>query len=871
MPSVRESSFQSGAAAKARRRGPPDCCRRRQAGHGAGGWQAPESKTAGRPPVPVDPHGWQSQSTDGRRWVRGPRIRRTGPDSHAGRLQCRPGRREMCPAAVLVGRSPASWSRPAPQFTTETVQRPDAAELGTVGPLAIPLGRKIFDQIVVPAAEVAGGPVYACRDALVEGRQWGRGVWRLADVHFPRTRAARDGREPRIASRMHRPVQADVETVDSTSVAALNGHGLEKVLVNGFAECRRLLRRRLSIGLLACARGRRNILPLRLRLTCLAGLQDESRRVSESAAVRSTGVFAHSARRDCSENQPCASPACFPSSPRWRACASPLARRPSRIPGNMRPPIPAKAGSGRTPRHARPGRPARPASERMALPAAGSKPLWNTPDIWLRGEYVLPKEQDVAKLSLEVCHDEDFEVYINGTLAAQAKGHITAYKIYPLAPDARQALKPGKNLIAVHCHQTAGGQFIDVGFTTKTAPYRAPDQQLEIASEELRPEVAAKYVKRDTWQETLLAVRAAFQAADIKVDLALGSALAVELWRDFPHQTDWLMQDSPGQMSDWVAGYRDGKGDLTNFLKTGRDASLERRLIEHVLPECGSRSSEFRAALDALVAGQVPPEDRRWLDLYVQACRVRRQARLRPLLGQDAASAVRQAPQHGRRVLRLHRIHQLARQQVRRALPARSGQRGLRRRRIRHRHHADPDRHRRRHSRPGTLLRCPAAAVRLATRRAGPILQDLRAGSGHGREPADHRRRHVRRQLRPLLSARRQHPVRFQPGRAVGRLCRAGREQLLHLRPRRRARPPRRFRPGPHALAHGARRRPRRLHAVGLQRPLADLSARPAADEPRRHRSDRVLRQQQVGADHAVPSLRHPRNQQGHGGPGRTS
>ena len=59
---------------------------------------------------------------------------------------------------------------------------------------------------------------------------------------------------------------------------------------------------------------------------------------------------------------------------------------------------------------------------------------------------------------------------------------------------------------------------------------------------------------------------------------------------------------------------------------------LERRLIEHVLPECGPRSSELRAKLDALVAGRVVPEDRRWLDLYVTACQIRRQLRLRPLL-----------------------------------------------------------------------------------------------------------------------------------------------------------------------------------------------------------------------------------------------
>lgn len=40
-------------------------------------------------------------------------------------------------------------------------------------------------------------------------------------------------------------------------------------------------------------------------------------------------------------------------------------------------------------------------------------------------------------------------------------------------------------------------------------------------------DTAAKYVKKETWQETMLAVRAAFQAAGVKVDMELGSSLAV--------------------------------------------------------------------------------------------------------------------------------------------------------------------------------------------------------------------------------------------------------------------------------------------------------------------------------------------------------
>ncbi|MFZ2644262.1 MAG: DUF4965 domain-containing protein [Verrucomicrobiia bacterium] len=95
-------------------------------------------------------------------------------------------------------------------------------------------------------------------------------------------------------------------------------------------------------------------------------------------------------------------------------------------------------------------------------PGAKVRTQWKTADIWLRREVELPAST-TGDLRLTLHHDEDVEVYINGVLAAQATGYVSDYEEVPLLPAARAALKPGKNLIALHCHQTRGGQYVDVG------------------------------------------------------------------------------------------------------------------------------------------------------------------------------------------------------------------------------------------------------------------------------------------------------------------------------------------------------------------------------------------------------------------------
>jgi len=87
---------------------------------------------------------------------------------------------------------------------------------------------------------------------------------------------------------------------------------------------------------------------------------------------------------------------------------------------------------------------------------------WNNSDIWARRTFEL-EDTEFSQPQLSIHHDEDAEVYINGQLVAELKGYTTSYVRKTLDEKARSALKAGTNCIAIHCHQTTGGQYIDAG------------------------------------------------------------------------------------------------------------------------------------------------------------------------------------------------------------------------------------------------------------------------------------------------------------------------------------------------------------------------------------------------------------------------
>jgi hypothetical protein len=102
-------------------------------------------------------------------------------------------------------------------------------------------------------------------------------------------------------------------------------------------------------------------------------------------------------------------------------------------------------------------------------PGAGVRTEWKSSDIWMRRVFDLPPG-DLRDPHFLIHHDEDAEVYLNGVLAAKLAGYTTSYVLVRLSPKSRAALRPGSNLMAIHCRQTGGGQYIDAGLVDVIFP-----------------------------------------------------------------------------------------------------------------------------------------------------------------------------------------------------------------------------------------------------------------------------------------------------------------------------------------------------------------------------------------------------------------
>jgi hypothetical protein len=92
---------------------------------------------------------------------------------------------------------------------------------------------------------------------------------------------------------------------------------------------------------------------------------------------------------------------------------------------------------------------------------ANPRTRWETSDIWLRRTFEW-KGGSFKDAALVIFNDEDTEVYVNGKKIWSRSGFITSYEMYSVGEALKSALHKGENTLAVHTHQTGGGQFIDL-------------------------------------------------------------------------------------------------------------------------------------------------------------------------------------------------------------------------------------------------------------------------------------------------------------------------------------------------------------------------------------------------------------------------
>jgi len=90
-----------------------------------------------------------------------------------------------------------------------------------------------------------------------------------------------------------------------------------------------------------------------------------------------------------------------------------------------------------------------------------TKTPWQTKEIWVRREFTLPASGNEGELYLNYSHDDDFELYLNGTeivnTGNRAKNNVT------VKLDKSLLNASGKNVIAAHCLDRGGLAYVDFG------------------------------------------------------------------------------------------------------------------------------------------------------------------------------------------------------------------------------------------------------------------------------------------------------------------------------------------------------------------------------------------------------------------------
>ncbi|UII21466.1 glutaminase family protein [Fulvivirga ligni] len=96
-----------------------------------------------------------------------------------------------------------------------------------------------------------------------------------------------------------------------------------------------------------------------------------------------------------------------------------------------------------------------------------AKTVWKSHDLYVRREFTLKKGFDASNWQLKISHDDNIKIFINGEQVFEKVGWDTKYNFVDLKAAAKKSLKVGKNVLAIHILNTAGGAWLDAGLVSE--------------------------------------------------------------------------------------------------------------------------------------------------------------------------------------------------------------------------------------------------------------------------------------------------------------------------------------------------------------------------------------------------------------------
>lgn len=105
---------------------------------------------------------------------------------------------------------------------------------------------------------------------------------------------------------------------------------------------------------------------------------------------------------------------------------------------------------------------------------------WDTDNIWIRRTFELKENLQNENIVLQYSHDDVFELYLNGEKLVSTEYEWKNDVMLELSKEAKKKLKQGKNVIAVHCQNKAGGAYVDFGlFKQIDNAYKLGDEAIQ--------------------------------------------------------------------------------------------------------------------------------------------------------------------------------------------------------------------------------------------------------------------------------------------------------------------------------------------------------------------------------------------------------